>query len=455
MSEIIREGTSTAADAPVIDPGRTGAVATDAPPPPSSPVTAGEKSSPVGLVVLIGLLVFAGVAGGISLVIVILSLVFMIFMHELGHFLAARRGGMKATEFFIGFGPKLWSFRRGETEYGFKGIPLGAYVRIIGMNNLEEVDPEDEPRTYRQQSYPRRMLVAVAGSGMHFLMALVLLYAVLVTNGIDVDEVAADTDWTIEAIEPGGPAEAIGLQEGDRILAAGGTEFATWTDTRLFIEANPAETFDFTVLRDGETIVLTGAIGAREGEPGVGRIGVARSQAPFIQEGPLEAIPKTVTEFGSAVKLTMTSLVDFFNPSSLADFFGRLDGTEDTAATTTPAGGAGNATAAETEEEEGRILSIVGATRIGAQLTDEGITGLLLFMFSINVFVGVFNLIPLLPLDGGHVAVATYERLRSRGGRRYHADVGKLVPLTYAVVLVLITVGVAAIYLDIADPVSL
>lgn len=452
MSEIIREGTSSAADAPVVDD-PAGAVATDAPPPPSSPVTAGEKSSPVGLMVLIGLLVFAGISGGISLVIVILSLVFMIFMHELGHFLAARRGGMKATEFFIGFGPKLWSFRRGETEYGFKGIPLGAYVRIIGMNNLEEVDPADEPRTYRQQSYPKRMLVAVAGSGMHFLMALVLLYAVLVTNGIEVDEVAADTDWAIEAIEPGGPAEAIGLQEGDRILAAGGTEFATWTETRLFIEANPSETFDFTVLRDGETIVVTGAIGAREGEPGVGRIGVARSQAPFIQAGPIEAIPKTVTEFGSAVKLTMTSLVDFFNPSSLADFFGRLDGTEETAATTTSAGGSG-AAAAETEEE-GRILSIVGATRIGAQLTDEGITGLLLFMFSINVFVGVFNLIPLLPLDGGHVAVATYERLRSRGGRRYHADVGKLVPLTYAVVLVLITVGVAAIYLDIADPVSL
>lgn len=451
MSELIRQDTTSAGDAATTER-IAGAGSESVVAPPSGPVAAAEQSSPVGLMVLIGLLAFAGLAGGISLVVVILSLVVMIFMHELGHFLAARRGGMKATEFFIGFGPKLWSFRRGETEYGFKGIPLGAYVRIIGMNNLEEVDPADEPRTYRQQSYPKRMLVAVAGSGMHFLMALALLYAVLVTNGLEVDEAAADTDWTIEEIAAGGPAEAIGLRVGDRILAAGETEFATWTDARLFIEANPGETFDFTVLRDGRTVVVSGAIGAREGDPAIGRIGVARSPAPFIREGPVEAIPKTVTEFGSAMKLTVTSLVDFFSPSGLADFFGRLDGTDDTVPTST---GAGGAAAASDASDEGRILSIVGATRIGAQLTDEGITGLLLFMFSINVFVGVFNLIPLLPLDGGHVAVATYERLRSRGGRRYHADVGKLVPLTYAVVLVLVVIGVSAIYLDIADPVSL
>ena len=88
----------------------------------------------------------------------------MIFLHELGHFVTAKVSGMKVTEFFFGFGPKLWSFTKGETEYGVKAIPAGAYVRIIGMNNLEEIPPEDEPRTYRAQSYPRRLLVGVAGS---------------------------------------------------------------------------------------------------------------------------------------------------------------------------------------------------------------------------------------------------------------------------------------------------
>ncbi len=94
-------------------------------------------------------------------------LVISIFLHELGHFVTARWTGMKVTQFFLGFGPRLWSFRRGETEYGVRALPLGAFVRIIGMNNLDEVEPADEARTYRQQSFPKRLLVISAGSIMH------------------------------------------------------------------------------------------------------------------------------------------------------------------------------------------------------------------------------------------------------------------------------------------------
>ncbi|NDH11117.1 MAG: RIP metalloprotease [Actinobacteria bacterium] len=94
----------------------------------------------------------------------VVALIVMIFMHELGHYLTARWTGMKVTEFFIGFGPRLWSFRKGETEYGVKGIPAGAYVRIIGMNNLDPVEPGDEQRSYRVKSWPRKMLVVSAGS---------------------------------------------------------------------------------------------------------------------------------------------------------------------------------------------------------------------------------------------------------------------------------------------------
>ena len=118
-------------------------------------------------------------AGAVDLLIVIACLVVMVMVHEAGHLLAAKRGGMKVTEYFLGFGPRLWSFKRGETEYGIKAFPFGGYVKIPGMTNLEEVDPADEPRTYRQQPFHARLLVAVAGSAMHFLMAFVLLFALL------------------------------------------------------------------------------------------------------------------------------------------------------------------------------------------------------------------------------------------------------------------------------------
>ena len=108
----------------------------------------------------------------------VVGILVSVFLHETGHFVTARLTGMKATQFFLGFGPRLWSFRRGETEYGVRALPLGAFVRIIGMNNMDEVPPEDEARTYRQQSYPRRMLVIIAGSLMHMLIAIVLLFTV-------------------------------------------------------------------------------------------------------------------------------------------------------------------------------------------------------------------------------------------------------------------------------------
>ena len=107
----------------------------------------------------------------------------MIMLHELGHFVMAKRAGMKVTEFFLGFGPRLWSIRRGETEYGVKAIPAGGYVRIIGMSNIEEVDPADEERTYRSKPYRHRLGVAVAGSTMHFIIAAVLLFLLYAAVG--------------------------------------------------------------------------------------------------------------------------------------------------------------------------------------------------------------------------------------------------------------------------------
>ena len=125
----------------------------------------------VGLGIL-GLLVWLAFVNTWMFVFVI-GIIVSVFLHETGHFVTARMTGMKATQFFLGFGPRLWSFRRGETEYGVRALPLGAYVRIIGMNNMDDVPPEDEARTYRQQTFPRRLLVISAGSLMHMLIAIV------------------------------------------------------------------------------------------------------------------------------------------------------------------------------------------------------------------------------------------------------------------------------------------
>ena len=143
----------------------------------------------------------------------ILAIVLMIFLHELGHYLAARWSGMKVTEFFIGFGPRIWSFRRGETEYGIKAIPAGAYVKIPGMTSLEDVDPADEARSYRQAPFHNRLAVAVAGSTMHFLVAFLLLIVQFAFIG------HPDGDrWQIGNISPGSAAQAAGLHEGDRLV---------------------------------------------------------------------------------------------------------------------------------------------------------------------------------------------------------------------------------------------
>src|ERR671910_1307727 len=150
-------------------------------PPPDEP---DYETGGLRLALLVSAMAVAGLWWGWPVLLMILGIVVMIFLHELGHYLTAKWAGMKVTEFFIGFGPKIWSFQRGETEYGLKVIPAGAYVRIIGMNNLDEVDPADEPRTYREQSFPKRLLVVSAGSLMHMLQAFVLLVLLLGVVGV-------------------------------------------------------------------------------------------------------------------------------------------------------------------------------------------------------------------------------------------------------------------------------
>ena len=379
-----------------------------------------------------------GIWAGLGTLAIVLALVFMIFMHELGHYVTAKAAGMKVTEFFIGFGPRLWSFQRGETEYGLKAIPAGAYVKVIGMSNLEEVDPTDEPRTYRQQPYWRRLSVAIAGSTMHFLMALVLIFVVLVGFGIP----QPDSDsWTVGALTDRSPAEKAGIELGDRIVSVDGQRFANFDDLSRQLRRNPDEEVTLAVVHDGEvrTIDVRLAGTNPQGE-NVGFLGIG-PEFERVREGPVSGVVESFKTTGETMWASIRGLGSFFSPSGLSGYVDTLTATTN---------GDGDA---KVEDNPDRVVSIYGAVRLASQ--SDGVADVLAFLFAINIFVGIFNLVPLLPLDGGHVAIATYEKIRSRPGRMYHADVSKLLPLTYAVVLLLVLVGVTSLYLDITNPLNL
>ncbi len=423
------------------------------PSPSEAPASPSPVEAPLTAFVRLAMLALGGVllyqAGGWGMIAFALALLVIIFLHELGHFLTARSAGMKVTEFFIGFGPKLWSFRRGETEYGFKALPLGAYVRIIGMNNLDEVDPADEPRTYRQKPYWRRLSVAVAGSTMHFLLALLLAFVVYVGYGVSSED---ESRWTVGALTSPSPAATAGVLPGDRIIEIDGRTFANYEDFRSYLQARPGKRVTIEVERDGRTKVLRAVLAKSNpsGQP-VGFLGVG-PQFDMVKSGVLEGAGDAVSLTGRTMWLSIKGLGDFFSPSGLSGYLETLSGNDERDSPALDEPGSTQGSKPDAVEDDNRVTSIVGIVQIGGHAASSGMANLLYYLFFINVFIGVFNLVPLLPFDGGHVVIATYERLRSRKDRRYQADVRKLLPLTYAVVTVLALVFMSSAFLDITRP---
>jgi membrane-associated protease RseP (regulator of RpoE activity) len=422
-----------------------------------------DAAGRVGMVVTLGALAALGIFGGWIYVWVILGIVVMIFLHELGHFLTAKWSGMKVTEFFISFGPRIWSFRRGETEYGLKAIPAGAYVRIVGMNNLDEVDPADEPRTYRQQSFPKRLLVVSAGSIMHFIQAWILLVLAIgvfgVPGGSITDPRQSDIDyWPIASVTADSPAAAAGFEDGDHIIEVDGQPVSSFDEDGLSSAVQHYDVHDevtFTVVRDGRERTIDAELGARPenvpgGRPGSAFLGV-RSGVEYSSAavGIGEAILRSPGEMAGFVGDSVAAIGDFFSPSGLGNYADNVSNGGNESNQPSGSGSSSNS------DDGNRMVSIVGAVRLAAEVSEQGIGALLVFFFGINVFIGLLNMVPLPPLDGGHAAVAIYERIRSRRGRRYQVDMAKLLPLTYVVVLGLTLLGVTALYLDVVNPINL
>ena len=406
----------------------------------------------IRLVLLVGAVVSFGLIGGLSGLVVVSSFVVMLVLHELGHFVVARLSGMQVTEFFIGFGPRLWSVRRGETTYGVKAIPAGAYVRITGMSSLDVVDPAVEHRTYRQQSYPKRMAVALAGSATHFAVALALLFFVYMAVGRP-----DPTRWVVGEVVSGSAAASIDVRVGDRIVSVAGVETPGFADFGVVVRGLPGREVVVVLERDGDTSTRTMTVGERLRVDGTvaGFFGVG-SDRPMETLGPVDAGVEASARFVDLVEMSVDGLVGFFTPDGLASFVtgGDEPSVRPEPALSVGAGGGGSGQVADPgvdPADEDRLLSIYGAARLGSAMLDDGWSTYLWFLILVNVFIGVFNLVPLLPLDGGHVAIATYERIRSVGGRRHMADAAKLIPLTWAVVTLLVAVAGVALYRDIVD----
>ncbi len=413
------------------------------------PVPDGSPARVVQLLVALALItgVFIVLGWG-DLLLFIAILVAIVMLHELGHFVTAKRAGMKVTEYFVGFGPRLWSVRRGETEYGVKAIPAGGYVRIVGFTATEDVAPEDEPRAYRQQPFHQRIIVASAGSAMHFLIAFVL--AVILVLGFG----AATNNYTVASVEHWSgvatPAARAGLKTGDTIVSIDGKTFANPNAMTDIIRRSAGTPLHLGVERNGRLIHLTATPANGKGITVNGQalanrgyLGVEIHQAT-APVGPLAAIGDSFSTMWQATTAEVAGIGQIFSPHGLASVYHQV--------TNAKAG----QSAANNPGSAPRPVSLPGIVHLGVQSEQAGLASVLILLITINIVFGLLNMLPMIPLDGGHVAIAAYEWIRTRKGQPYYrADITKLFPVAALFIAFLAVFVFAGVYLDITHPLQI
>jgi membrane-associated protease RseP (regulator of RpoE activity) len=393
----------------------------------------------------------------IGWVIFIVALLVSVMLHETGHFVLAKRFGMKVTRYFVGFGPTIWSTWRGETEYGIKALPFGGFVKIVGMHSLDDPDdPADEPRSFRNKPAWQRIAVLSAGSAMHFLLALVLIFGLALSVGIANDNttqlgtvsacvpknVTALDNGTCTGSDPVAPAKQAGLRPGDTVVAFNGHPVSSFTQLGAAIRATPAwSPVTITVRRDGKLVTLNTWVAGVSGRNG-SYLGIAPAVV-FQVASPLGAIDYAGTTFGQVLSGSARAVAAL--PGALPKLFAKDR----------------SSTAA------GQVSSVVGAAEAtgSAVASSAGwqykVSFVLLLIASLNIFVGAFNMLPLLPLDGGHIAIIIFERIRAWLARlRGRPDPGlanmaRLLPVSFSLFMILMFFGVILILADIVNPVTL
>ncbi len=367
-------------------------------------------------------------SGTLAIVVFFTGLLFIIMIHELGHYAVARAYGFKVEQYFVGFGPRIWSFRRNGIEYGIKALPLGGYVKIAGMNPYEPVAPEDQHRAYGSKPIWQRALVIGAGPGSHFVVAAILFAIWLAFFGDPRTPTPVVSSVTVNLSGHASPAQLAGLRSGDRIIKVGDLDRPT-----------PARLLDYTTAHVGEPVAFTIERGDRRieftitpvwdtvGGQRIGRIGVLLGPA---KAGPIAAIVGGVKEVGRSIDVSLHQITKLFGPEGIGRVFTLLftDAKRSTADPTSVVG----------------IGQAVGATGAAG---DWGT--ILYFLAFVTVFIGLVNLVPLPPFDGGHLAVLAIEKIRGR-----QIDMRKLIPVSAAVMAFFVVFVLATILLDITKPIS-
>jgi membrane-associated protease RseP (regulator of RpoE activity) len=375
----------------------------------------------------------------------VLALMLAIFLHEGGHFTTAKLFGMKVERFFLGFGPTVWSFRRGETEYGIKALPLGGFCKIAGMspyendgNFLEEdrsakatTAPTPPERQFRNKPAWERSIVLAAGSITHFLVAILLTWVVLVAIGIGTGQATTTIDRTVPltAGTPS-PAQTGGLRGGDQIVAVAGHPVNSFDELRAALSDKGGKRITIEYVRDGErrsTIVVAAS------QDGRGFLGFQPTEETR-RIGVLAAIPESVELFWRTAVDTVKGLGGFV--TGLAH---RMSGPQ-----AAPSGGGGGG-----GEVSGGPVGIVGITRLAGQAVANNQWAIFVaILIQLNIVVGVFNLLPLPPMDGGYLAFVLWQVVTRR-----EVDLRKVVPVAALIVGLLVMLTVGLVWLDITNPV--
>ncbi len=428
-----------------------------------------------------------------------------IALHEVGHLLPAKKFGVKVTQYMVGFGPTVWSRKRGETEYGLKAVPLGGFIRMIGMfppkpgadpsilrssstgrfsqlmdqareESMEQVKPGDEDRVFYKLSVPKKLVVMLGGPTMNLVIAVVLLTGIFSLYGIG--EITARVSAVSQCVQtvpatgtaapkcsptdPQAPANLAGIRPGDRIISMAGKPVSSWDDVRALIRPNGGRQIDIVVEREGQRLDLKATPILNDvprfdaaGKPVVGADGKALtdrvgfmgfSPSAEIVKQPLTAVPALVGNQIAATAGVVLRIPQKMEGIAKAAFGGGV--------------------------RDPSLMSVVGVGRVAGEVADGQLSGvaesssskfvvLLSLVASLNLALFVFNLIPLLPLDGGHAAGALWEglkrwvaRLRGRPNPGY-VDVAKALPVAYVVSIALIGMSVLLMYADVVNPIKL